>query len=69
MISKSCYQFVVYYIGGAPIDPFIAQQILSKITFEQKVKDVAVAEQNNLLSTRNLKFCNWLLGNDQPRNR
>jgi len=42
--------------GGAPIDPFIAQQILSKITFEQKVKDVAVAEQNNLLSTRELEI-------------
>ena len=42
--------------GGAPIDPFIAQQILSKITFEQKVKDVAVAEQNNLLSTREFEI-------------
>ena len=39
--------------GGAPIDPFIAQQILSKIVFEPTEKNT-VTSQNSLLSPREL---------------
>lgn len=42
--------------GGAPIDPFIAQQILSKISFETTVKNIAATEQNHLLSTREFEI-------------
>ncbi|NNP69496.1 response regulator transcription factor [Acinetobacter sp. Ac_5812] len=42
--------------GGAPIDPFIAQQILSKISFEPQVKETAALQQNNLLSTREFEI-------------
>lgn len=39
--------------GGAPIDPFIAQQILSKIVFEPKEK-ITDSHQKSLLSPREL---------------
>ena len=47
--------------GGAPIDPFIAQQILSKFHFEQKVK--MWRWQNKIIYSQlgNLKSYNWLL--------
>ncbi len=38
--------------GGAPIDPFIARQILSKIPFAQTLKTGVSAEQHHLLSAR-----------------
>jgi len=41
--------------GGAPIDPFIAQQILSKIIFEPQEKNTTT-EQNDLLSVRELEI-------------
>ncbi|MFM6905941.1 MAG: LuxR C-terminal-related transcriptional regulator [Acinetobacter tjernbergiae] len=37
--------------GGAPIDPFIAQQILSKISYELKEKNI-VSKANDILSNR-----------------
>ncbi|VXA55391.1 conserved hypothetical protein [Acinetobacter proteolyticus] len=42
--------------GGAPIDPFIAQQILSKISFEPTTKDIVAVEQNHLLSAREFEI-------------
>lgn len=41
--------------GGAPIDPFIAQQILSRISFITKEKDT-VTEPNDLLSSREFQI-------------
>ncbi|WP_032864830.1 response regulator transcription factor [Acinetobacter higginsii] len=42
--------------GGAPIDPFIAQQILSKISFEPTTKDIVAVQQNHLLSAREFEI-------------
>lgn len=41
--------------GGAPIDPFIAQQILEKVVFESKEKNTTII-QNDLLSKRELEI-------------
>lgn len=41
--------------GGAPIDPFIAQQILSRILFKPKEKNSS-PEKNDLLSVRELEI-------------
>ena len=43
--------------GGAPIDPFIAQQILEKIVFESEEKNTTIT-QNDLLSKRELEILN-----------
>jgi DNA-binding NarL/FixJ family response regulator len=41
--------------GGAPIDPFIAQQILEKVVFDSKEKNTIITK-NDLLSNRELEI-------------
>ena len=43
--------------GGAPIDPFIAQQILKKISFES-IENTSSSNQNELLSKRENEILN-----------
>ncbi|ENX04040.1 hypothetical protein F900_00531 [Acinetobacter modestus] len=45
--------------GGSPIDPFVAQQILSQIEFTP-AEQVPLAEQELLLSSRELEILEWV---------